>query len=74
MDHDAVREFAQQEREADRKWFAGLALQGILAAESHPESGGVDFDPRESVDLAVKYAEAMIDRLAQQEEDDDERR
>lgn len=46
-----------------REYFAGLALQGILAACSHdPEVGG---QPHEFAEYAVECAERLINALNQ---------
>lgn len=49
-----------------REHFAGLALQGLLAgvwADPHVDT----FEPKNAADLAVEYADALIERLAQPE-------
>ena len=44
-----------------RDWFAGMALQGLLAAEAHPRSIGTTYELQEQIpEHAYKFADAMI--------------
>ena len=44
-----------------RDWFAGMALQGLLAAEAHPRSIGTTYELQEQIpEQAYKFADAMI--------------
>ena len=57
----------KKELEELRDWFAGMALQGLIAENAHPESGGALWnrageDPAEKqlAENAYKLADTMI--------------
>ena len=43
-----------------RDWFAGMALQGILAESSHPQSTGSWKQAKEFAKTAYEFSDAML--------------